>query len=526
MKTLTVLMALWLSPARAGDLPSPAPAAEDARSAPGTYGYGMEQRLAGDHAGAKATFMNLLLREPASSGALEGLSLACIALGQYEEALVYLRQWEAASPGSPYILKLKLRAQTSAGEEEGALLTCRALAAIDPRDCVMRARAESLAGRAGAGVFPEARTSRTLSIEGLETSAPQRILYEGRSASARFRHALGGGLKLIGGAAIRREAQRNDGRGFTYYDIQEKTYSAGLARGYGSGRGWEAEYGRSFLSDIEGEGVGRREVDRLRLHGYTRLRGTSLRLWLASAPRYLRVSGGSSYFRLLRDESVRAEAEGGSGGLSWLARAGVTDTSEGTTLPAYSLRGGLESGPWYFNSVYAHAQQEFYSGSADGRLRYVNYDRLGLGLRRQEAERYRAGVSGAGTFYSDANSLGELDAELAAWLPRNAEFHAAYRFSYRDFGRDASGYDSTDEKGHWLGAYWRRCRGRNWSAMAGYEHGFLSDRLMSYDAGVYLAEFDWYAGPSGAISLQARRRTTTGRGNSFSAGLQARISFR
>jgi hypothetical protein len=62
--------------------------------------------------------------------------------------------------------------------------------------------------------------------------------------------------------------------------------------------------------------------------------------------------------------------------------------------------------------------------------------------------------------------------------------------------------------------------------MAGYEHGFITDTRMSYDAGIYLAELDWYAGPSGSVRLQARRKTTTGRGNSFSAGLQARISFK
>lgn len=494
--------------------------------APGTYSYGMEQRRAGDHAGAKKTFMQLFLREPSSGGALEGLSLTSLALGQHEEAIVYLEQWNSQSPGSPYILKLLLRAQNSLGDEEGALRTCRALASLDPRDCAVRARAEALAERADPGVFPRARTSRALSIEGLGTSSPERILYESHSAAARFRRRTGGGLDLIGGAELREEAQRNDGKGFTYYDIRERAYSAGLARRYGRASGWEAEYGRSFLSDAEGNGAGKREVNRLRLHGYTRLRGTSLRLWADSRPRYLRVSGGSSYFRLLREESARAEAEGGSGGASWLARAGVTDASDGTTVPAYSLRGGLESGPWYFNSSYAHAQQEFYSGSAEGRLRYVNYDRVGLGLRRQEAERYRAGVSGAGTFYSDANSLGELEAELAGWLPRNPEFHAVYRFSFRDFGRSESGYDTVDEKGHWLGAYWRRCRGQNWSALAGYERGFVSDARSSYDAGVYLAELDWYAGPSGSLRLQARRRTTTGRGNSFSAGLQARIRFR
>lgn len=515
---------LSASPAQGGTA-APA-AAVSTTSAPGTYARGMEQRRLGDHAGAKKTFLSLLLRDPASGGALEGLSLSCIALGQYEEAQVYLEQWRSQSPGSPYILRILLRTQSSLRDDEGALRTCRELAALDPRDCSARARAESLAERSGEGIFPAARTSRTLSIEGLDTASPQSILYEGHSAAARFRHRAGGGLDIIGGAEVREEAQRNHGRGFTYYDILERTYSAGLAGRYGRRSGWEAEYGRSFLSDVEGEGVGTREVGRFRLYGHTRSRGTDLRFWLDSRPRFLRVSGGSSYFSLLRARSVRAEAEGGLGGWGWLARGGVTDTSDGTTVPAYSLRANRESGAYYFSSGYYRGQQEFYSGSADGRLRYVNYDRLALSLRRQESGIYRAVVSAAGTGYSDANSLAGLDAELTAWLPRHGEFYGSYRFSYLDFGRTAAGYDSADEKGHWLGAYWRRCRGHNWSALAGYEHGFLSDRGMNYDAGIYLAEFDWYAGPSGAVSLQARRKTTTGRGNSYSAGLQARISFR
>lgn len=525
MRILAFLLALVSAPVCALE-PVSSPAVLSTAPAPGTYDYGMEQRRLGDHAGAKKTFLSLLLREPASGGALEGLSLVCIALGQYEEALVYLNQWLSRSPGSPYILRLMLRAQGSVRDDEGALRTCRELAALDPRDCAARVRAESLAERADEAVFPSGRVSRTLSLEGLDTASPQRIIYEGTSASAHFRHGLAGGLKLIGGAVIRQEAQRNDGRGFTYYDILEKTYSAGLARDYGRGRGWETEYGRSFLSDREGTGVGSREKNSLRFHGYTRWRGTALRLWLDSRHRYLRVSGGSSYFRLLRGDSVRAEAEGGAGGWDLLARAGITDTSDGTTVPSYDLKGSRESGKYYFYSSYSHSQREFYSGSADGQLRYVNYDRLGLGLRRQEAGRYRAGVSAAGTSYSDANSLTELDAELSAWLPRNRDFYGTYRFAYADFGRVAAGYDSVDETGHWLGVYWRRCGGHNWSAAAGYERGFVSDRLMSYDADVYLAGLDWYAGPSGAVSLQARRKTTTGRGNSWSAGLQARVSFR
>lgn len=492
---------------------------------PGTYDYGMEQRRKGDYAGAKETFLAILAQNPDNGGGLEGLSLACLSLGQYAEALPALEKWNSQSLGNPYILGLLLRAMNGLRDEAGALATLKELAAADPRDCAVRSRLDDSLERLERGLFPYGKSYKSYSEEGLDTASPQRILYEGASAGSRFRVPLKAGLDLIGGAEIREEAQRNDGRGFTYFDIQEQTYSAGLNGRPSRDLGWEAEYGRSLLSDIEGAGIGHKQVSRARLAGSWHHRGADLRLALNSAPKFLRGSGGTQFFKLLRENSVRAEAEAGLWGWGWLARAGVYDTSDGTTLGAYGLRGLKETGPYVFQSAYSHGQQEFYSTSAEGRLRYVNTDRLSIGVRRYSTEVYRAGVSAAKTFYSDTNRLEELETELTGWLPWQKEFYASYRFSVQDFRGVRDGYSSIDERAHWLGAYWRRCGGYNWSALAGYEHGFLEDSLASYKGDVYLAEAEWYAGQRGSVRLQGRRKTTTGRGRSYSLGLQARYSF-
>lgn len=499
-----------------------APAAAEQPGA--SYDYGMEQRRRGDHAGARETFLNMLALDPASGGALEGLALACLSLRQYEEARTALEKWNAQSPGNPYILGLLLRAQSALNDDEGALETSRELASLDPRDCALRSRLDASMERLAGGLFPYGKTYRSYSIEGLDTASPQRILYEGSSAGARFRAPLKKGLDLIGGAEIREEAQRNYGQGFTYFDIEEQTYSAGLA-GRRGGLAWEAEYGRSFLSDVEGSGIGHKQVNRARASGELRLSGADLRLALNSAPKFLRGSGGTQFFKLLRENSAKAEAETDLWSWGWLARAGLYDTSDGTTLGLYSLRALREYGPYVFQASYSHDRQEFYSASAEGRLRYVRSDRLGASLRRYSPEKYRASVTAGKTYYSDENRLGEAEAELTGWLPWQKEFYGTYRFTSREFGGVRDGYDSTDETGHWLGAYWRRCRGYNWSALAGYERGFLKDSILSYGAEIMTAGAEWYAGSRGSLRLQGRRKTTTARGHSYSLGLQARYSF-
>lgn len=533
--TSFVLLLSCALPARAADGPAQAgaglsSAAVDTSSAAAapvlTYDYGMAQRKRGDTAAAKETFLKILERTPDSGGALEGLSLTCMSLGRYDEALGYLRRWNELSPRNPYILGLLVRAQNRERDEAGALQSYKEIAECDQRDCVSRRRLDSSMELLQAGIFPRARSSKSYSVEGVGTSSPQRILYEGYSAGGRFRAPLKTGLDLIGGVEIREEAQKNYGQGFTYYDIQEKIYSAGLNGRPGRDLKWEAEYGQSALSDLKAAGVGNKVMGRARLSGALHAFDSDFRLLLTSAPRFLRGSGGTQYFSLLRENAARAEAEFSALSWNWLARAGLFGTSDGTTFGTYSLRGNRELGANILQAGYTHGQQEFYSASASGRLRYVNTDSLSAGLRRIVEESYRVGASYAYAGYSDRNHMNELDGELTGWLPWNKEFYGTYQYSLQNFRAPYAGYPSSDLSAHSLGAYWRRCHGRNWAALAGYERGIMRDNSGSYQANTYLAEAEWYRGANASVRAQAKKRDTTGRGHSYSVGLQARCSFR
>lgn len=507
MKTL--FLALLIFPALPGFSQTPV-----------SYDYGMEQRKRGDYSGAKTTFLNLLLASPSSSGALEGLGLSCIALGQYEEAAVYLEQWNTQSPGSQYVLGLLARARSGMNDDKGALRAYSGLAALDPRNCSARQRADSLFERAGSAVFPKARAYRSVSLESLATANPQRIIYEGSSVGARFRTPLKAGLDVFGGADLRTDAQRNAGRGFTYFEIQEQAYSAGLSGRFGRELYWEGEYGQSLFSDISSPGGKLLSMGRAR----AALRRRSTTLYLASQPRLVRVSGGTQLYRIPRENSARAETAGPLLGWNWTARGGLSAVAGGTALGTFGLRGLKDYGAYGFSTGYSHGQQEFYSASASGRLRYVHADRFSAGVSRGQQEVYRAGASLGRSFFSDGNRLSEADGYLTAWLPWQKEFWGGYRFSHLNFTKGLDGYDTLDETGHWLSAGWRRCAGYNWSADAGYEHGYVTDELMSYHADVYTAGAEWYSG-RGSVRLQGRRRTTGGRGHSWSAGLQARYNF-
>lgn len=84
---------------------------------PSLYDLGTQARERGDHQAAKEAFAGMLRKSPDSPGALEGIVLACLALGQYDEALRYLARWEKIKPGDAYVLELTARAQKG---KEGA----------------------------------------------------------------------------------------------------------------------------------------------------------------------------------------------------------------------------------------------------------------------------------------------------------------------------------------------------------------------------------------------------------------------
>ena len=499
-------------------------AAPAVSAAPVSYDYGMAQRKAGDYAGARETFLKLLEQNPDSNGGYEGLALADIGLKRYGEALEALKKWAGRAPHNAYVQGLLLRAANGAGDREAALGANRELAALDPRDCEARARMDSGMARLRGGVFPHARTYRTYSTEGLKTASPQRILYKGNSAGARYRARLKPGLDLIGGLEYSEEAQLNDGRGFTYYDMLDSSLSAGLNGRRGKSE-WEAEYGLSALSDAKGSAVGRRSLGTLRLYGATTWGPADVNLTLNSQPKFVRGSGSSKYFVLLRQNSARAEAEAGAGDWDLLGRAGVYATSDGITLPALTLRGLRDYPLGTVQAWYSHGQQEFYSASVNNKLRYVHTDSLSLGLRRGEALRWNAGASVGETLYSDKNRLGELNFDYTRWLQRNTDFYAGYRFGLANYKFVADGYSSVNELGNWLGLYWKHCRGYSWSASAGFERGFVSDSVSAYQANRYMAGLEWYRGSYASVRMQLLKKDNAGRGKGYSAGLQARYSF-
>jgi hypothetical protein len=488
-----------------------------------SYDYGMEQRKRGDYAGAKETFLNMLRLDPGNGGALEGLSLTCLSLRQYGEALAALEKWSAQSPGSAYILGLKLKAQNALRDDGGALLTLKELAALDPRDCSVRARMDDYAGRLDYGLFPRAKAYRTFSVEGLDTASPQRIIYEGASASAALRLPAGRGAYVTGGAEVRREAQKNDGSGLTYYNVQEQIYSAGLGGRYDGGYAWRAEYGQSLLSDLRSPGSAPLSFGRLNLRG--ELRASSLSY--SSLPRLVRLPGGPRFFRVLREDSVRAETGRYALGWDWLARAGLASYSSGSAYGTASLRGVKDLGAGTLRAGYSRGLQEYYSASASGRFRAAAMDTFDAGLRRTVDRAYSAGVYAAQSYFTDGNRLYAPGLDLTGWLPWQKEFSAGYRFSAEDFRRSSSGYNSADGRAHWLGLYWRRCRGYNWSAGLGYEKGFLHDDSRGYYRGnTYLADYQRYFGSAGSLRLEAKKRDTSVRDRAWSAGLEARYSFR
>ncbi len=532
--TAGLLICLFSAGASAEDEPGWASGAVLTSPVPGapvSYDYGMELRRRGDNSGAKAVFLELLEKDPSNTGALEGLSLSCLSLGQYSEALGYLERWNSLSPRNKYVLGLLLDAQDRFRDEEGALNTYRELAACAPGDCSVKEGLDSYMEKLRGGVFPYGRSYRTHSMEDLDTPSPQRILYEGNSAGASFREPLKPGLDLIGGAELAEEAQRNEtspGHEFAYYDILDQTYSAGLSGRPDRDFNWEAEYGQSELYDLAGPAVGNRLFSNFRLFGQLYSGDSRLSLSLTRSPRYLRgYDPSGAYFRLLGENSAKAEGEFSRWDWDWLARAGLVSTSDGSSRPSWSVRGVRELDGDVLQAGYYHGQQQFYNGSADRRLRYVDTDDLALSFRRYVKERYRAAVSYGYTSYSDSNAQGDLEGELTGWLPWQRNLYGTYRYSRQDFRDAYDGYYSVNTRAHWLGAYWRACGGRNWSASAGYEHGFIYDRVRrSYEGNNYLAGLDWYYGTRASVRLSAGKSDTSVGDKSCSFGLRARYSFR
>lgn len=500
-------------------------------ASPSLYELGHEQRRAGKIVQAKETFQQLLTEKPDSGGALEGLALTCLSLGEYDDALGYARRWEKSNSSSAYVVNLERRALNGLHRHEEALDAGRRVVALNPCDVRTQRSVDSDMRERRPGVFPRGRMYKSIGPEGLETSRPQRIVYEGRSGEVHARARLRPGLFATAGVDVTQEAQRNDTGGFTYYDILEQVYWTGLESRPSDDLFFSGEYGQSFLSDNKGSGVGLMQFSRTRLGAqwHHPLVQTSLRA--ERAPRFLRGSGTSTYFVILRESSLRADIAAEALGMQWLARGGVSDISEGTTLKNWGLTGIKEFGSELLVPNYSHGQTEFYGAAPDGRLRYVMTDRLGLRWRRLVEDSYRLSSSYGYTWHRDGNRLHDFSGEASAWLPWLHDFcgsrplSAAYRFDSEDYAVPADGYRSTDRESHTLGGYWRQGWSRGAWTTLGYEHSFVRDSRGHYEGRALLAELEAYRAGRLSLSAEGRVGNSTVRDESYSAGLRGRWSF-
>jgi len=533
--------------ARAREGLSPVGTAAPAPAAP-SYDEGMVALQHGDLHGAKVIFLKMLEREPKSNGALEGLSLVCLSLGEYREALGYLKTWNAQSPHSAYILNLMARAQKKLRDNTGVQVALAGIAEAEPCDPENWRKLDDPKRSLATGMFPTGRIYKTLSQEELNTSTPQRIIYEGRSGGLRARYRSSPELAFIGGAEYAQEAQRNDtNNAFTYYDILDQRYSLGLEANPTRDVRLEGEYGQSLLNDIQGAGLGRTKFSRARLFGEWDTQAGDARLTLTRTPKYLRGAGpGNLYFGLLREDDVQGEFETDIRDVGLLARAGLSNYSERTTTKNWSLLATKEWGVNLLQARYARSQQEFYGATPDGRLGYVDTDRIGIKARRLQEDKYLLSLSYGRTFFADANRTDDFNAEATGWLPWCKEFSGSYRLSTVQYLVPTGNYISTNEQDHWLGGYWRRgwnracpcCWGcgagegtrprryRGLWSMVGYEHGFIWDAVRNhYESNVYLGELEWYQRENLSFRAQGRESRDTVHDQSYSLGLQARYSF-
>jgi tetratricopeptide (TPR) repeat protein len=494
---------------------------------PSLYNEGWDARNRKDYHLSKEYFAKMLEKDPKSRGALEGLTLDCMSLGEYPEAIGYLEQWKKLSPNSSYVLGLLARAQRGAGDDVAALGTTVELTEADPHDLAARRKVDSIMTDDYPGVFPSGRIRKALSSEGLGTSSPQRIVYEGRYGGLRARVRATPTLDLIGGLELAEDAQRNDTGGFIYYDVLEHISTFGLEYRPKKGLFFSGEYGEDIIDNVHGAGLpGRTYFSKVKLVARAHFLDTDWDLQGSRTPYFNRGAGGNNFFSLLRDDGAKIQAEHDALGMTWRGKAGVDDYSEGTTLKTWSFQGTKESGDNLVVPSYSHSEQDFYGSAPDGRLAYVLTDRFGGRVRRLVEEKYQLSGSGGYSVYADGNRLTDASFEAIGWLPWYKELSGGYRFDSLYYKSDLAGYNSLTSFYQWLGAYWRHDWNHGLWTRIGYEHGFLWDAVRThYDGSAWLAEIEWYRHRDLSFKAQGRVGLDTVHDQSYSAGLQARYSF-
>lgn len=490
------------------------------------YSIGMEQRRRGEYEESKLTFLKLLEKDSQSGGALEGLTLTSLALGQNEEALDYAERWEILGD-SAYIQSLKARALGKLGRQEELADSLLRSANFNPTDIRIHRRLDDILRANAAGVFPFGSISKTLSQEGLGTRSVNKIIYESRSAGVNGRFALWRGLSAIAGASVSQSAQRNATRGFTYFDVLEQVYTTGLEARGRRGRVW-ATHGQSLLSDNKAVGVGRVNFSRVQLGGDMSAGDLELRASVERAPYFLRGTDSSRFFALLRENSARVEAEAPRWGVGWLARASLSDYSNRVTVNSQSLTGTRESGSLVLTGSIARGYQEFLGAGPTGKLTIMPFNRAGLRGRLGTDGRWLVSASYDHTAYRDGNRLYDGGADAQLWIPRVhslGQTWVSYGFNIEEYLTVTDGYRSSDKRSHWLGVFWRRqWRSGPWTQL-GYEHGFLNDLRSQHEGNRWTGEVEWHRGRPISLTARARYANTSVGDESASAGFSARWTF-
>lgn len=490
------------------------------------YTLGMDLRRSGNYQGAKEAFLKLLEQDPESGGALEGLTLTSLSLGQNEEALDYAERWEKQKD-SGYIQSMKARALAKLGRREELAESLRKSAEFDPGDIRAARRLDDILREEATGVFTQGAISKTLSQEGLGTRSVNQIIYESRSGGFSGRVIIKPGLNATAGVTVSQTAQRNGSRHFTYFDVLEQVYSAGLEQRSRRGGGF-AHYGQSLLSDVKAVGVGRKTFSRVKAGANYSAGDLELRAFYQRSPYYLRGAGGDQFFALLRESTYRVEAEAPWRGMSWLARGAINDYSGRVTVHTQSLTGTLEGGSYLVVGSLARGAQEYFGAGPTGKLTIMPYNRAGLRGRLGTDGRWQASASYGHSAFRDGNRENDGDADFKLWLPKTGPVGlvwVSYGFSVEEYLTIADGYRSSDKRSHWTGLFWKRqWRSGPW-IQVGYEHGFLVDTRGRYEGNRWTSEIEWYRGRPFSLTAQARYSNTTVRDQSAAGGLQARWTF-
>ncbi|MBI5622246.1 MAG: tetratricopeptide repeat protein [Elusimicrobia bacterium] len=503
--------------------PGPAPAPEPQKKV-SLYELGMSQRRSGDLQAAKKTFEEMLAQDPESAGAFEGLGLVSLSLKDYETARECFSKWAKKSPKSAYVWWNLSRADAALEREDDLAADLAAAADADRRDLRVWRRLDGVMSRRPS-MQADGRIYKSIGVEDLETPNPQRIVYAGRTGSVRGIARVHPKLDLLTGYSLREDVQKNDTRGFTYFDVLEQTPSLGVRARPVKRLDLEAEYGQSYFSDVEGLGVGRQNFARARVAGEWRHPWATFRAKGARLPYYLRGGFSSTYFRVLRELSAGGELEKDALGVTWLLKGGHTGYSDRTNLVTWGFSGIKEHGDHLMRAGFTKGYDD-YTGADDlGRSRFAGYDGWRVSYRHLREGYYRLDLGYGYYNYYDSNKLKDLSGGAVLWVPLARSFSLEYRGAAADYRFPQPGRRTSDWTEHWAGPHWRRMVLDGWWAHLAWEHGWQRDSRGSYEGEYFLAETEYYRTERFSTQVGGRVSRNAMRDESFSLKLSARYSF-